>query len=59
MTSLHVELADEAVETLGYNEPRFGHVNIQLSVKAAKAVADVVSLKKPISELKDLIAPPK
>jgi sporulation protein YlmC with PRC-barrel domain len=59
ITNLHVELTDESVETLGYNKPRFGHVTIQLSVKAVKAVADVVSLKKPVTELRDLIAPPK
>jgi len=40
---LHVELTDEAVETLGHKKPHFGHVDILLSVKA---VADVVSLKK-------------
>jgi len=56
---LHVELTDEAVETLGHKKPHFGHVDILLSVKAVKAVADVVSLKKALEDLKDCVGPPK
>ena len=57
--NLQVELTDESVETLGYKKPRFGHVDILLSVDAVKAVADVVNLKKAIAELKEFIKPPK
>ncbi len=55
--NLHVELTDEAIETLSYKKPRFGRVDILLSVKAVKAVADIVSLRKSLEELKDFITP--
>jgi sporulation protein YlmC with PRC-barrel domain len=59
VTHLRIELADDAVETLGYKKPFLGRVEILLSVNAVKAVADVVSLTSPISELKNFIEPPK
>jgi sporulation protein YlmC with PRC-barrel domain len=57
--SLQVELTDDLAETLGFKKPRFGHVNILLSVDAVKAVADVVTLKNALPELKEFIKPPK
>lgn len=59
VTSLRMELADEAIDTLGYKKPFMGRVEVYLSVDAVTAVADVISLNKPISELKKLIEPPK
>lgn len=59
VTHLRIELMDEMIEILGYKKPFLGHVEILLSVDAVKAVADVVSLKKTIQELKDVIEPPK
>jgi sporulation protein YlmC with PRC-barrel domain len=57
--SLQVELTGDSVEALGFKKPRFGHVNILLSVDAVKAVADVVNLKNAIPELKEFIKLPK
>ncbi len=59
VTSLRMELADEAIEMLGYKRPFMGRVEVLLSVEAINAVADVISLNKPIAELKKLIEPPK
>lgn len=59
VTSLQIELSDEAIEILGYKKPFMGRVDILLSIEAVAAVADVVSLNKPITELKNLIQPPK
>jgi sporulation protein YlmC with PRC-barrel domain len=59
ITNVQVELSDDAVETLGFKKPHFGHVDILLSVEAVKAVADVVNLKNAITELKEFIKPPK
>ena len=59
VTSLQIELSDEAVETLGYKKSHFGHVEILLSVNAVKSTADVVILKKAVEKLKDFIEPPK
>ena len=36
-----------------------GRVDISLSVEAVAVVADIISLNKPITELKKFIQPPK
>jgi sporulation protein YlmC with PRC-barrel domain len=59
VTHLQVELTDDAIEMLGYRKPFLGRVDILLSVSAVKAVADMVSLAKPIAELGDFIQPSK
>jgi sporulation protein YlmC with PRC-barrel domain len=59
VTNLRLELSDEAIEILGYKKPFMGRVDILLSIEAVAAVADVVSLNRPITELKKLIQPPK
>ena len=59
VTSLQLELSDEAIEILGYKKPFMGRIDILLSIDAIAVVADVVSLNKPISELKKFIQPPK
>jgi sporulation protein YlmC with PRC-barrel domain len=59
VTNLRVELTDDAVEILGYKKPFLGHVEILISVDTVRAVADVVSLNKPMNELKDVIEPSK
>ena len=58
-TTLHIELSEEAIETLGYKKPFMGRVDISLSVEAVAVVADIISLNKPITELKKFIQPPK
>jgi sporulation protein YlmC with PRC-barrel domain len=59
VTSLQIELSDEAIEILGYKKPFMGRVDILLSIEAVAVVADVVNLNKPITELKKFIQPPK
>ncbi len=59
VTSLQLELSDEAIEILGYKKTFMGRIDILLSIDAIAVVADVVSLNKPISELKKFIQPPK
>ena len=59
VVSLHVELSDEAINLLGQKRPFMGRVEILLKVEAVSAVADVISLNKPIIELKSLIETPK
>ena len=58
VTHLRVELADELVEKLGYKKPFLGHAEILLSIKAVKAVSDVIGLNRAIEELRDLTVPP-
>ena len=58
VTNLRVELADELVEKLGYKKPFLGHAEILLSIKAVKAVSDVIGLNRAIEELRDLTVPP-
>lgn len=59
VTHLRVELTNELVQTLGYKKPFLGHVEIPLPVEVVKAIADVVSLNKKFSELKEVIEPEK
>ena len=59
ITNLHLELSDEAIQTLGYKKSFMGRVDIFLSVEAVSAVADVISLNLPMNELKRLIQSPK
>jgi sporulation protein YlmC with PRC-barrel domain len=55
VTHLRIQLADEATEMLGYKKRFLGSVEILLSIKAVRAVADVVSLTNTIAELKDSV----
>jgi sporulation protein YlmC with PRC-barrel domain len=55
ITNLQVELTDESVEALGLKKPRFGRVNVLLSVDAVTAVGDVVNLKRAIADLREFI----
>jgi sporulation protein YlmC with PRC-barrel domain len=59
VSDLRLELSDETIEILGFKKPFMGRVDIFLSVDAIAAVADVVSLNKPIKELKEFIKTPK
>jgi hypothetical protein len=56
ITHICVNLSDRAIETLGYQKPRFlGKVLVHLPVHVIQAVSDVVSLNKSIVEIKELI----
>jgi sporulation protein YlmC with PRC-barrel domain len=59
VTHLQLELSDEAIEILGYKKSFMGRVDIFLSVDAVAAVADIIGLNKPMTELKEFIQPPK
>ncbi|MFX1538041.1 MAG: hypothetical protein ACFFDI_27925, partial [Promethearchaeota archaeon] len=59
VTDLRIQLPDEMIEYLGHKKPFLGHVEIRLSVDAVKSIADVANLNKPISELKEVIEPPR
>jgi sporulation protein YlmC with PRC-barrel domain len=58
VTHLKVQLSYDAVESLGYKRPRFGHIEIMISVDTVKAVSDVVTLDKSIKDLRSAISPP-
>jgi sporulation protein YlmC with PRC-barrel domain len=59
VTDLRIQLSDEMIEYLGYKKPFLGHVEIRLAVDAVKSIADVVSINKPVTELREVIEPPR
>ena len=56
VTHVCVNLSDTAIETLGYQKPRFlGKVLVDIPVTMVKAVSDVVALAKGIDDIKSII----
>jgi sporulation protein YlmC with PRC-barrel domain len=59
VTHLHVSLTEETTRELGYKKPFLGSVDVILPVSIVKAVGDLISLDKKISDLRDLVEPTK
>jgi len=59
ITHLHVSLSEETTKELGYKKPFFGSVDVILPISIVKAVGDLISLDKKITELQDLVEPAK
>ena len=54
ITHLDVSLTDEATRELGFKKPLLGSVKVCLPVTLVQAVGDVITLSKPLPELKTL-----
>lgn len=54
ITHIHVDLTNDATKELGFKKPFLGHLTVCLPVTLIKAFGDVVTLDKPIQQLKDL-----
>ena len=59
VTHLHVSLTEETTRELGYKKPFLGSVDVMLPISLVKAVGDLISLDKKISDLRDLVEPTK
>jgi len=59
ITHLHVSLTEDTTRELGYKKPFLGSVDVILPISIVKAVGDLISLDKKISDLKDLVEPTK
>ena len=59
ITHLHVSLTEETTRELGYKKPFLGSVEVLLPISIVKAVGDLISLDKKVTELKDLVEPTK
>jgi sporulation protein YlmC with PRC-barrel domain len=57
LTHLHVSLTDDATRELGYKKPFMGSVIVCLPVQVIQAVGDVITLKKGINELRNVVEP--
>ncbi len=53
VTHLHISLAKEATEELGFKKPLMGSVKVCLPVTFVEAIGDVITLNKSFQELKD------
>lgn len=53
ITHLHIALATEALQQLGYKKPLLGSVTICLPVGYVQAVHDVITLSRTFQELKE------
>jgi hypothetical protein len=54
ITHLDVELTKEATEELDFKKPFLGSVTVCLPINSVKQVGDVVTLDKPLLDLKNL-----
>ncbi|MCW3984336.1 MAG: hypothetical protein NWE96_10145 [Candidatus Bathyarchaeota archaeon] len=54
ITSLYVNLTDEATKKFGFKQPYLGRVTVCLPVSAVKAIADVAMLNQTLEELRNL-----
>ena len=54
VTHIHVSLTDEATKELGLKKPFLSSIKICLPVTLVKAFGDVITLKMPLQELKNL-----
>ena len=54
VTHLDVSLSDEATRELGFKKPLLGSVKVCLPVTLIQAFGDLVTLNKPLQELKTL-----
>jgi sporulation protein YlmC with PRC-barrel domain len=54
ITSLYVNLTDEATKAFGFKQPYLGRVTVCLPVSAVKAIADVAMLNQTLEELRSL-----
>jgi sporulation protein YlmC with PRC-barrel domain len=54
ITDLTVSLTEESAQELGMKKPRFGSVKVCLPITLIQAVGDVITLNKPLQELKTL-----
>ncbi len=53
ITHLHISLAKEATEELGFKKPLLGHITICLPINHIEAFGDVITLRPAINELKN------
>ena len=54
ITHLNVELTKEATEELGFKKPFLGSLTVCLPINTVKKVGDVITLNKPLMDLKNL-----
>ena len=54
VTHIHVSLTDEATKELGLKKPFLGSIKVCLPVNVVKAFGDVITLKMPLQELKNI-----
>ena len=54
ITSLYVNLTDEASKAFGFKHPYLGRVTVCLTVSAVKSIADVAMLNQTLEELRSL-----
>lgn len=54
VTHLHVGLTKESTEKLAFKKPALGHVVVLLPVTVVKAIGDIISLDKSMTELKSV-----
>ncbi len=54
VTDLLISLTEQAIRELAFKKPFLGSVMICLPVAHIQAVGDVITLNKPLQELKDL-----
>jgi len=59
ITHLHVSLTEETTRELGYKKPFLGSVEVLLPISIVKAVGDLISLDRKVTDLKDVVEPTK
>ena len=59
VTHLHIELDDDIAKLWGYKKPFLAHLQVLIPVSVVAAVRDVVSLKKSLQQIKEIIEVPQ